>query len=762
MNSIVLRTCREIVQEDSKLAREDAPQPLKAFRAAWAYVLLGDPGAGKSTTFRTECEELGSEAIHISARDFLTLDPENHPKWGECTLFIDGLDEVRAGFSDLRIPLDRIRSRIDELGSPRFRISCREADWLGENDRRNLETVSKDSKVRALRLEPLSEIDIVKILEAHPKIEDVQAFVSEAVERGIGPLLTNPQALKMLAEAVTGGREWPESRLQTFEMACRQMAQEHNEEHRYGEPNVNPNDLLEVCGYLCAVQLITGSYGFSINSYEADTKYFLISGCYAKFQDQIRSAFSTKLFEGDGRGRFSIIHRHIAEFLGARYLANHIKGGLLARRVISLLIGGDGAIVSQLRGLSGWLAAQSLEARHLLIHRDPIGVGLYGDIRDFSSGDKHHLLLSLNREVADLGNVAPFGPLASTEMEPVLREFLKDPDRNEDQQLVTYFVLRILREGSPLSGLAEVLLDIVYDHSYRPYINVSALYALFHYWAASPQRVKMLRRILNDVSNGQLVDPSNDLLGALLVEMFPDEIPASRIWDYLLEERRQGYIGSYYMFWARSLLLNSSADDVPQLLDGLSARLPGLRQRLDSHNLDNFLAVLLGIGLKKHGERLELSRLYNWLSAASFRGFQASRYSEESIRPVRDWLERHPHLQKAVYFDGLMRYKDANNFRLQATSVWQSLHGSMLPSDFGLWCLERATNLVDENPRVSKFLLERAVQYHQHGSKNKGLSKSILLERTRGHRALEEWLQILLDPPFNPDEAKHLLIKTEI
>ena len=32
------------------------------------------------------------------------------------------------------------------LGKPRFRLSCREADWLGENDRKHLESVSPDSK----------------------------------------------------------------------------------------------------------------------------------------------------------------------------------------------------------------------------------------------------------------------------------------------------------------------------------------------------------------------------------------------------------------------------------------------------------------------------------------------------------------------------------------------------------------------------------------------------------------------------------------
>jgi hypothetical protein len=87
---------------------------LSAHRDDSAYVLLGDPGAGKSTAFKCEYEALGGERAHlISARDFLTLAPRT--EWGDKTLFIDGLDEVRTGSSDARTPFDAIRARLDAL-----------------------------------------------------------------------------------------------------------------------------------------------------------------------------------------------------------------------------------------------------------------------------------------------------------------------------------------------------------------------------------------------------------------------------------------------------------------------------------------------------------------------------------------------------------------------------------------------------------------------------------------------------------------------
>ncbi len=180
---IVPRTCTEISTGDADQHREKEPRPLETFRDAPAYVLLGDPGAGKTTTFEAECKALGENACLITARDFLALDMDSHPEWRGKTLFIDGLDEIRVSAYDARTPFDQIRRRLDSLGKPRFRLSCREADWLGANDRRHLESVSPDSPVKILRLNPLTDSDVAGILNARPDIGGAQAFIASAQGR---------------------------------------------------------------------------------------------------------------------------------------------------------------------------------------------------------------------------------------------------------------------------------------------------------------------------------------------------------------------------------------------------------------------------------------------------------------------------------------------------------------------------------------------------------------------------------------------------
>ena len=740
MNYLVSRTCTEIPPPDAAQSRQPEPQPLAAFRSAPAYVLLGDPGAGKTTAFEVESEAVG-DGLYVSARDFLTLNVDGHSEWREKTLFIDGLDEVRAGTGDVRTPFDAIRRQLDELGKPRFRLSCREADWLGVNDRKYLESVSPDGAVTVLRLNPLTHEDILSILEAQPGVGDAQKFVEEAQNQGISGLLTNPQSLELLIQAVAEGG-WPESRLDTFERACSHIARERNEEHLIGAAPPALGELLDAAGRLCAVQLIAGIAGYTVGPGESDSAYPSPEECGYANRDILKPALATKLFKAESDTRFVPVHRHIAEFLGARHLAKLIDEGLPAQRVIALITGADGGVVTEMRGLSAWLAAQCPRARMALIERDPIGVGLYGDLHQFSHDEKRALLNALKHMGERIGSdieslywTTAFGPLSTPGMEPTLREILTDPDRDEQHQMLAVFVLRVVETGTPLPGLSELLLDIVRDDTRASSVQALSLDAFLHTCPDGQEKTAALERLLADIQAGHVADPDDELLGTLLAKLYPQDLPASQVWNYLSEPSDSHLIGQYFLFWDRRLLEQSSDEDVCELLNSLLSPPPGLRSALKMDELPlRYLPLkLLARGLKAYGDRISTEQLYDWLGV----GLPMTQYKfGEEAHDVQVWLEQHPAIQKAILTEGVRRYveSDEESFSGYMYEVEQRLYRGESTVRFWSMVCEQAIAVTDS--QVAEYFIVRA--------NRAGLAFESQLERACGHRELQNLISRII------------------
>ena len=766
MTGRVQRTCKELIKSEELRHRETYSRPLEAYRSVPAYVLLGDPGAGKTTAFDTEYRSI-EDGYYITARDFLTFEVNNRPEWRGKTLFIDGLDEVRAGMSVARVPFDTIRSRLDALGKPRFRLSCREADWLGDNDRKNLEDISPDSSVVMLRLDPLTDSDIDAILTSHPKVENAVEFINTAKQVGVEGLLTNPQSLNMLVAAVTGEHGWPQSRLETFELACREMAREHNDEHSVADQAIalgvlaNLDKLLDAAGRLCAPMLISGAAGFALHRNHENADYPVWDRCEFECPEYLKAALSTKLFKAESAGRFAPVHRHIAEFLGARHLCRIICGGpdpayfngLPARRVIALLTGEDGMVVSELRGVSAWLAAHCAQARRELIVRDPTGVGLYGDIRGFLLDEKLELLMALKHHVSGLENInraAPaFAALATPNMESLLREILEDPSREKGHQEFVDFSLCVLRHGVPMPSLSDILLEIVPDDTRLPKVNRSALETYIHNGLEGSKKHSNLKGLLTEIYSGKVSDPNSEMLGKLLIHLYPQYLPPSEVWGYYpVNENREnniGYYGYYHWFWDNNLIERSSEKQIVELLDSLYQQFTRLRPVLEINHRGSILPMrLLTRGLESCGDELRIHRLYNWLSLGCHSVQYIRRPDDDSVDQIRAWLEGRPDTQKAVILEGLARCPKSEGFRLQASSIMRRLYGANPPSDFGLWCLEEALKNAETSPLVADFLWREAIYTYRNQIGNEGLSFVLLEQHAQTNVQFKASLDLLL------------------
>ena len=679
------------------------PEPLAAYRTTPAYVLLGDPGAGKTTAFEKEKSRPGKPAEYVTARDFLTLDLARRPEWRTKTLFIDGLDEVRTGEADARTPFDAIRSRLDQLRPPGFRISCRDAEWLGDTDRERLSQVSPDGQIVILRLDPLGDDEVRRLAASLTGERDSKAFLGAADERRLQGLLRNPQNLDLLARIFRETGSLPESRLETFDQALPLLAQELNEEHRIGGPDIPLESILEAAGWLSAIHLLSGAAGHCLADHEVTEGSVPVSTYGPDVRHATEAALRTRLFAAEkGRGRLRPAHANFAAFLTARTLAGLVRNGLPKGRVLSLLAGDDGAPPSSLRTLVAWLAALSPQLREELIARDAVAVLMFGDIGKFEPPEKRQILEQLGRDSSRLDEThwpeSALSGLGSFGMATALRDFLNAPMRDENSQRVAEVITEALRHSPPCRDLSDALLEIARDASRWFRVRRPALDAWIRSLPEDPSRDTRLRAVLNGIRDREIEDVGGDLLGTLLRELYPRTLEPSELWNHF-DVPSDRLIGRFYMFW-QELPENCPEGHLPAHLDHLSRGGEPERPESDLPRPRGLPVRFLARGLRASGAELETPRLMRWLRIGLTQWGDLRPQESAGAAAgddVRQWLESRPDVQKLV-IRAALRTNEFRNHHPEhvAHYVGQLLYGSRLPVDTGDWHLEEASTAEDD------------------------------------------------------------------
>ena len=744
MKHLVRRTCTEIGGDGRRDERASTSRPLEEFRETAAYVLLGAPGAGKTKAFEQEAAEC-PDGFPVTARDFVTVD--DSPEWHGATLFIDGLDEMRAGAADGRTPFDEIRRKLDALGRPSFRLSCREAHWFGADDRNHLESVSKDAKVKVLRLDPLSEDDIREILRRCPGIDNADEFMAAARDRGIDGLLANPLSLRMLAGAVTDGA-WPETRMKTFEQACRKLVREHNVQHLMATPQCEDvNRVLDVAGRLCAVQLLAGNSGYTLSPAAAeDRDYPRLDQVPGDDRHGLRHALDTKLFdapsEDSSESRAAPVHRQIAEFLAARYLAALIDDGLPIGRILSLIVGHDGIVVSELRGLSAWLAAHSRTARAELIARDPLGTLLYGDVLEFSTHEKLHVLDGVSRETkirpwvaGTLQREPRLADLATPDMAEHFGRLLSQPVGDDGRQSLVLLVLTAVRNGQAIPPLADLIVEIVRDDTWLQGVRSAALDALIRHGGPYGQTTNEFRTLLAEIVAGAVSDPDDDLLGSLLIELYPAELSVPELLQYLRTPRNPSYFGNYFSFWVKHVPEKSTAAQLADLLDLTVDNIDSLRPALVGTLGDINYLHLVPIRLLKRAIQalkgdIPIDCLLDWLDVASDPALRISPHDTSFIRP---WLTRHPDVLKTLIEQAADRCSGSRSFSRCMHGMERVLFRTPWPPDC---CLDKAMAATDRD--AAEYFIYRVADFIHSNPRDESLTRDEVERRLADNAELME------------------------
>lgn len=672
------RTVRRINVAPDK--PEDAsPRPFSDFAGQANVVLLGDPGAGKTHLFRESATE--ESGRFIKARDFLNT-PVSLLQGQR--LFIDGLDEKRAGRGDRDI-VDALVTKLFAVNPQKVRISCRAADWLGESDLTALRPFfEQQGEVFVLHLESLSRPEQIAVLAGqHASADAAAIFLNEAEDRGLGDFLENPQNLTMLWRAVQAG-SWPTARNELFEVSTQLMLQEFDQERaRSGSGTYSASELRSVAGAICAARLIADVEAISLTDQEGTADIPSYRSLRFFPPEKVLAALGRRVFDSASAPEtVDYTHRTTAEFLAAEFLAERVRSGLPVGRVAAL-IGVDGHPAAELRGLHAWLAVHLPEYADQLIEADPYGVLTYGDAGALSPSSCSRLVRALDKLSRSnpwfrSGNwqSRPIGALARPDMVDEFRRILNSPDAGFGVRSV---VIDALSLGTPIPAMLPDLAAVLARQALPYQERVHAFEALVRLGDSG-------KLAIHNAMQTQLGKTLDDLrLRAEVIRTFygdpygPSEVIA--LVNNSADVERT--VGSG-MLWR--LADSVSAADLPEVLDGVdSPQSPEGGFGPENWEVGSFYGRALVRVWRGSGE-FDPARVMGWLrKRMAFRGGQPSRARDlraamrdkpDRLRALATYFFRSTPIDKDRWL-ALNRFREATLFELDASTLADIVVGEM-------------------------------------------------------------------------------------
>ena len=388
MTPPIPRTLRyERSGQDAKIVREDE---IEGFSEP--VVILGDPGLGKTTLTEALGAKPGMKYVRAGTLKRNT-DPQTLLAEPE-RIVVDGLDEIASATQGGAV--EAVLEKLSAMGYPPFVLSCREVDWLGAADGIK---IADDycAPPAVLHLLPFTRNDARAFISQEFPVLDADGLLNHLAEHSIEDLYGNPLTLRMLGEAAQAEGPLPDTRAELFDRACRVMLRELNQRH-HTDSHVNRSDdeLLLAAGAICAAQVLCGFSGVYSGPYSETPpdRLHILDTVSLRLAGAAEDALRTRLFQAGGENSFTHIHRVVAEYLGARWLAHCFEEGVSERRIFSLFRQGDG-VPTSLRGLHAWLAHFSEALAKRCIEADPYAVLRYGDAETLGFNSARALLAAL-------------------------------------------------------------------------------------------------------------------------------------------------------------------------------------------------------------------------------------------------------------------------------------------------------------------------------------------------------------------------------
>jgi hypothetical protein len=668
-----LRSLR--VRDDGTGKGRETDGTFEEFECEDAIILLGDPGMGKTTFFRD-----AAKTGYTTVRKFLI---EPHAAATGEALFLDALDEYRniAGGQDA---CSEVAKALCSLKKPKFRLSCRAADWFGSTDQEVLRVASASGRVVVLELCPLSRDEILNAVQGI--VQDPVVFLDEAESAGLGKLLGNPQTLELLARA-WGTDKKPRNKFEAYEIGVSELLKEINPDHvARGVKSCDPGDLRRAASAAASTLLLSNSVGIS-RTESADGKgYVRLPVVPYPNRRDLDAVLRRRLFISPEVDRFEPVHRTIAEFLAAEDLSRRIRNGLPIDRVMALICGVDGRPISSLRGLFAWLMCKINHLAEHYVERDPYGVATYGDASVLPPGAQCAIWSGL-RQLRDpwflttQDDRGSFRDLANLNTAKIIHELFKDPATGVHLKIA---VLEAIANSKGNIGLNGIVRDMVLEKHDNTWLRSTALRAFAKSVQNDWTQLEALDRELTQAADDLAAPEVRVDLLRLTQAHGRFALRLLSIMEQAASARKERHtFGRFY-----PLIDLPSASDLDEILEGAS------RALISKTDVRFEIRSLFDEWLKRRLESptpITPVQLATWLR--NMRGSR-DRYSEKTLASLKERLGQDPSLFEEVFeqLAHAVPNEERSFWVFVAHDLWQVLPAMVWPvsqCEFFLRCAEK-------------------------------------------------------------------------
>jgi hypothetical protein len=595
---------------------------------AGALVLLGEPGVGKTTVFGDLTEGLPDlddaaqpdhallwlDAARLTESSFqkllgrhLRALPEALRRAGATggsprmpivggsspgsrdvtlTIVLDQVDEspmLRWLAGDLATAMKgRDTSRLRVL------LACRTADYPSA-----LTAVLKEAigGCDLADLAPLTREEAVTL--AASADVDGEAVVTAAVAAGAGALASVPLTLELLVRVFREAGVLEGSPADLFAKGARLLADEHDDRRRATDTVTSLDQRMAIAGRIATRLLLAGRRtvwrGADLDAGPLDVRAGslasgteqTVSGPFNVTPAMVSATLGTALFTGRGEHRLAFRHSSLAAYLAVCHLREH---QVPQQQLVTLfLVSADDATTSipvPLRETAAWLLTLDSAHSDWLAIADPESLAAHSAVVD-SAAMKALMVNGLLDRAPQIELSDPSGRHARwqvaysglvDQLAAVLAEVPAGEPQDWPTQARVRLAVRLAREAAT-SDLAEPLLALAEHDRWSPYTRQLAARTAFE---TAPElavpRLRTLLERLADEAYATVIDPDDEVRGALLEMLWPEHLALEEALVQLRPQRRRWLFGLYARF-LRTMPDRLDDSDIPRALAWAKARM---------------------------------------------------------------------------------------------------------------------------------------------------------------------------------------------